>query len=153
MNSQSIEYVLNKMGVTEFKHNGDWVTASCPLAPWTHAGGLDRNPSFGVHEGTGVSGVHCFSCGFSGGMMQLVRKYGKHAVEDGLMTDEDVKQLIDFVLLAEDEDEVVSVPSVPGQVNVPQDLKSCLKRTHSYFEDRKIGEDTIEKWQLGCVVS
>ena len=153
MNRKSIEYVLTKMGVDSIKQNGDWLTLSCPLAPWTHAGGTDRRPSFGVRESNGVSGVHCFSCGFKGGMLSLVREYGKHAVEDGLWSTELMQELIDFVILAEDEDEVEEHIVPPEVVTVPVKLESYLNIGHEYFEKRGITEETIREWNLGFVES
>ncbi len=50
MNRKSIEYVLTKMGVDSIKQSGEWLMISSPLAPWTHAGGTDRRPSFGIRE-------------------------------------------------------------------------------------------------------
>ena len=149
MNRTSIEYVLRQLDVTEFKHNGDWVTTSCPLAPWTHAGGLDRHPSFGVRESQGISGVHCFSCGFKGGMLSLVRDYGRHAVADGMMSEEDVKQLEDYVILAEMEDEVEKPLNRISEVMISDQLRDCLNRKHSYFTKRNITDEMGKLWNLG----
>ncbi len=155
MNRKSIEYVLTKMGVDSIKQNGEWLMLSCPLAPWTHAGGTDRRPSFGVRESTGVSGVHCFSCGFKGGMLSLVREYGKYAIEAGLWSTELMQEMIDFVILAEDEDEYdVEEHIVPPEVvTVPVKLESYLNIGHEYFEKRGITEETIKEWNLGFVES
>lgn len=151
MNAKSIEYVLRRMGITEVKQNGEWLTTTCPLAPWTHAGGTDSRPSFGIHEATGVSGVHCFSCGFKGGVLSLVQQYGRHAVKDGIWSEEDLQQMQDFVILAEDEDKV-DRPSVPTKdVEVPEDLTSYLKVYHEYFEERGITRATARLWNLGYV--
>ena len=60
MNVKNIEYVVERMGITSVKKNGDWVMLSCPLAPWTHAGGTDSRPSFGIKEDKGISGVYRF---------------------------------------------------------------------------------------------
>jgi len=40
-----------------------WLQCSCPLAPYTHGGGIDTNPSFGfsVNE-SGPSVYYCFGC-------------------------------------------------------------------------------------------
>jgi hypothetical protein len=44
-----------------------WVVSTCPFATWTHAQGVDRNPSFGVSVDEGVEHsrrqvYNCFSC-------------------------------------------------------------------------------------------
>lgn len=52
----------------------DWVRASCPLAPWKHENGTDRNPSFGIHAADDgkVPMYNCFSCGSSGTLYRLL---------------------------------------------------------------------------------
>ena len=153
MNRKSIEYVLTKMGVSTstIKQSGEWAMMSCPLAPWTHAGGVDRKPSFGVHEAKGISGVHCFSCGFHGGMLSLVQKYGQYAIKDGLWTQEEMQELIDFVLLAEEEDNVEELKEIVTITYVPDGLQRYLSCKHEYFEKRGIKDATIMKWNLGFV--
>ena len=49
-----------------------WIVSSCPLAPWTHAGGIDQNPSFGVKIEAGDPFANCFSCGWHGALSTLV---------------------------------------------------------------------------------
>lgn len=150
MKKASIEYVLRKLGISYFKDNGEWLMSSCPLAPWTHSGGTDSRPSFGVHEGSGVSGTHCFSCGFSGGMLALVRKYGQHAVEDGTITEQGIKELEDYILLAEEKDEV-HTPVIVDEARVGVEIHRHLKKQHPYFEKRGITQESVNKWQLGFV--
>ena len=64
----------------------------CPLAPWKHSNGIDKNPSFGVNR-SGFS--HCFACGFAGDLDQLADEIvrvsgGEHSydlnVVEGLST-------------------------------------------------------------------
>ena len=50
----------------------EWVVGRCPLAPWRHQGGVDRNPSFALSVGEGESRASCFSCGFSAPASDLV---------------------------------------------------------------------------------
>lgn len=151
MNVKSIEYVVERMGITSVKKNGDWVMLSCPLAPWTHAGGTDSRPSFGIKEDKGISGANCFSCGFKGGMLNLVRKYGSYAIPDGLWTKEEMDELVDFVILAEDEDEITTTPIRTEKVQIPSNLIDFLGNKHKYFTSRGITESTIKKWKLGYV--
>jgi hypothetical protein len=50
-----------------------WVVAKCPLAPWRHDSGVDKNPSFAVKiESKGDGFTHCFSCGWHGSQSDLV---------------------------------------------------------------------------------
>ncbi len=49
-----------------------WFVASCPLAPWTHDGGEDKNPAFAVKKEAGDAFCNCFACGFHGKLSALV---------------------------------------------------------------------------------
>ncbi len=42
---------------------GKWSTGRCPLAEWTHEGGTDEHPSFGIRiDPTGELYYNCFTC-------------------------------------------------------------------------------------------
>ena len=109
MKRAHIEYVLRKLGAERFTYSSDWVMTNCVLAKWTHEKGRDSNPSFGVRESSGISGAHCFSCKFSGGLISLIRTYGRYAIEEGTATKEEIDELVDYVLLAE------RIPGLPGE--------------------------------------
>jgi hypothetical protein len=49
-----------------------WVVAHCPLGPWRHAGGKDKNPSFAIRLDPGDGFCNCFSCGFHGLQSDLI---------------------------------------------------------------------------------
>ena len=153
MKRSDIEYILRKLGTdtSKMKRSGDWYMVSCPLAPWTHSKGTDLNPSFGVREGTGISGVNCFSCGYKGGMMGLVREYARYALPEGRITEEEIQQLVDYVIIAEDEEVEVGTTVRIGPAPVSQELKDCLGVYHPYFKERGIPEEIARAWQLGYV--
>jgi len=53
----------------------DWVRCACPLASATHSGGIDSNPSFGIHIREGeFSQYKCFTCG-RGTVSDLIHRY------------------------------------------------------------------------------
>lgn len=63
-----------------------WTVASCPLAPWTHDGGTDKNPAFAVRSQYGDPFTNCFACGWHGPLSSLViemrhRNKASHAVD------------------------------------------------------------------------
>jgi len=77
MNKQRVKEFLEALGCSQIQVNAqsDWVKAACPLAAWTHEGGADRNPSFGVKatdDSGGVPTYHCFACGSSGTLPKLL---------------------------------------------------------------------------------
>jgi hypothetical protein len=56
--------MLNALGSEAHADDHDeWITAKCPLAPWTHKKGTDNNPSFAIHLPPGEAPYfNCFSC-------------------------------------------------------------------------------------------
>lgn len=70
MRPDRIEAVLAFLNskVDPVRKRKGWVVSTCPFAPWTHQGGSDRSPSFGVSMDTpGKRQVYtCFSCGEKG---------------------------------------------------------------------------------------
>ena len=65
MNEGAIYFFLQEFGVRadEIRRSGEWLTCKCCLAPWTHGGGEDEHPSFGISiSDTGRSVYNCFGC-------------------------------------------------------------------------------------------
>lgn len=148
MNRNSIKQVLSQLGAFELKDSGESVMTGCVLAPWTHEGGTDRRPSLGVKEDQGMSVAHCFSCGFRGGMISLVKRYASYAVPEGKINEDQVKQLVDYIFLAEDE-EVTVVPDMVEAPKPSEDVLSCIGVWHDYFEERGITKSSFDQWRLG----
>ena len=67
---------LNSTVDTKQKRTG-WVVSTCPFAPWTHEGGRDRKPSFGVAT-THPHIYKCFSCNEVGALDALVFNVREH---------------------------------------------------------------------------
>jgi DNA primase len=52
-----------------------WLLVHCPLSPWLHASGRDRNPDCFIKiDPDGISGFHCFACKSKGRLATLARK-------------------------------------------------------------------------------
>lgn len=80
MNSSDVETLLSRLGCTRIKTSETWVNASCPFAPFSkqHKSGTDSHPSFGVRvNDTGKSAYHCFACGLSGSLHDLLFRLKK----------------------------------------------------------------------------
>lgn len=62
--------VLHALDVPNISDRTGWVTSSCPFAPYKHATGLDRSPSFGIR----IEDLfcNCFSCGTAGKLDSLL---------------------------------------------------------------------------------
>ena len=71
MNQQTlVKQFLKSIGAAQAGSRTGWITARCPLAPWTHQNGIDKSPSFGIK--TDATKAHCFSCHFSGDLWDLL---------------------------------------------------------------------------------
>jgi hypothetical protein len=66
--------LLKLLGATVplLQNRTGWTISGCPLAPWRHDAGVDKNPSFGIRQTPGDAAAHCFSCGFGGTATDLV---------------------------------------------------------------------------------
>jgi 5S rRNA maturation endonuclease (ribonuclease M5) len=65
MREHAIRMFLEALGVERISITEDrgWVNCPCPLAPYTHAGGSDTRPSFGIKiDEQGPSVYWCFGC-------------------------------------------------------------------------------------------
>lgn len=70
----------------------DWEMFSCPLARWTHAGGHDNNPSFGVLiTDERESLFHCFGCKKKGPLPYLIRLLEEYTGESYSDLEEEVE--------------------------------------------------------------
>lgn len=148
MRKEDIKQVLTALGSTKFTDSGESVQTNCPLAKWEHDSGKDSRPSLGVKEDTGMSFFHCFTCNNSGGLMTLVRTYASYAIPEGIITQERVKELVDFIFLAEDEEVEVS-PQIVEIPKPPDNILTALGTWHDYFQSRGISKETFELWNLG----
>lgn len=64
MDRANAKKFLACIGAEQIGDRGDWVTCSCPLAPWTHTSGTDKKPSFAIRVMPGLASYYnCYSCG------------------------------------------------------------------------------------------
>lgn len=148
MRTETIEYVFRALGsfnpVPRVNSAGTWASVSCPLAPFTHGGGRDKNPSFMVNVEHGASPCKCLSCGFSGSVRQLlaeVRRYG------GI--DANVFEDLDFLVVLEAARHYGAVARQGLVKTLPPELLANLDTYHPYWEQRGIDRATARKWRLG----
>ncbi len=86
MDKQQLTDTLRELGVENFRVSVQTqrLQISCLLAPFTHRGGTDANPSCSISFGNGTSTVHCFSgaCNFQGGFSQYLSMYNQYREGD-----------------------------------------------------------------------
>ena len=74
MTPESAIKFLKALGSKDAKYDGgEWVKSGCILAPWTHMGGKDSNPSFGIHIKDARPHYNCFTCR-SGDLTTLIQE-------------------------------------------------------------------------------
>ena len=88
MNVDKTRQILTLLGthVPQTQNRVGWLKAHCPMAPWTHDGGKDNDPSFAFELRPGDARGNCFSCGWHGRISDLVlemryRNKAAHAVD------------------------------------------------------------------------
>ena len=73
MTLDQIRAFLMALGVhTGAVSGAGWLESHCALAPWRHAAGVDKHPSFGVKLSSGNPRARCWSCGFTGNLGELL---------------------------------------------------------------------------------
>jgi len=79
MTKGQIQVFLKTLNIWNVDERDEWVNCSCPLAKWTHVGGHDNNPSFGVRvNSSGESIVKCWSCGHVSDLMHFLNVLRLH---------------------------------------------------------------------------
>lgn len=155
MRVEDIRYVLDELGGGNYKRSGDHLMSSCPLAPWTHSTGRDRNPSFGVLVTEGIAPCNCFypGCfprnGRSGTLLNLVKEVGTRLVSEGAMTREKLDDLIAFVMLAEDEEVEDDWGKDVEVLPIPPEILNALGTGSPYWRSRGVSEEAEREWRLG----
>lgn len=77
-----------------------WAKIQCPLAPYLHESGRDSNPSFGIEiKNSRPSTAHCFTCGFTGDLGELITELKYRAGKDSDM------DLVEARKMAEEDEE------------------------------------------------
>lgn len=154
MDRESIQSILEEIqgGRADTAVINGWVSAHCPLAPWTHAKGTDRNRSFGVKiNDTGTSIFNCLTCHSKGPLSYLVKRLGD-------LSGEDFTYLIDSI----DTDEVLgtlppswerrkaerAVARLGEPVSDDYLLVYDSAVGHPYLRSRGISDDTAEQLDL-----
>lgn len=120
--------------------HAQWVNVPCVLARWTHEGGTDNSPSFGISIDPLSSKYHCFTCGSKGTLTGLVDKLerlsGKHypVLEEYVEAEEIGGIVPEWV---EGDEAVVESPSLPEDTIYMYDLAG----DHPYLKDRGVNAE------------
>ena len=145
MRVEAVETVMRVLGsynpAPRVNSRGDWGACSCPLAPWRHRG-RDANPSMMVSVEPGRSTAHCLGCGFTGGMLSLVKEVHRY----GGIDEATLKELIYLVTLEETRHWAQLERDKP---DLPVSLLADLDQWHPYWAERGVGDEEVRRWRLG----
>lgn len=74
MKFEVVKKVLTAIGskVPAVQPRSGWTLATCPLAPWRHDNGTDKNPAFAVKKESGDPFCNCFACNYHGTLSDLL---------------------------------------------------------------------------------
>lgn len=158
MNEQGIQEVLRSLGCRSIRRCGDHIRANCPLAPFTHKKGTDRNPSFFVKiENGGRSCYHCFSCGSKGtltGLLYDLQRYGGF-VEPTLLDKVKKAEKQNPVEKAKHRkstlswDFMLAKKRYDEEMWAEEDYLPYAGQTHRYILNRGVSLDTCRTWEIG----
>lgn len=141
-----VERVLDMIGVKKYKISSSGVYIfSCPFARWTHEGGDDRHPSFGMKPlGDDDFLFNCFACGAKGNSY----KFFKLASQYGLLHYVNNK----FYKVKSYEEAYFGRPDVVdiqmNEVNYDK-IRDKLFRYHKYLMERGVGKEVASRFALG----
>lgn len=131
-----------------------WMQIKCPLAPWTHERGADKNASAGISiNDTGTSVFNCFTCKNTSPFHGMLRKYAEFSGED---LDDLIEEIEDEAYLGPTE-----LPEwgagkgvqIAAQEPLDKDIYLDLYESaagHPYVVSRGISDETCEL--LGLMV-
>lgn len=177
MDANHVSRFLEKLGCSKIRESSTWVKASCPLAPWRHSGGEDKNPSFAVAiDLDNHSGVRCHTCNFRGNLTTLLtalRWYTKKTYDPLFTMLLEHDQISDKVFkerLASIPDEprpwrevagVTVAPSLQPSLALGKELdvflpestldkfRTITDEAWEWFEQRGLGVAAVKEWELG----
>jgi DNA primase len=152
MDERALRQHLAALRVGPLIKQRQWLNAPCPLAPWTHRSGHDRNPSFGVKITTGEqSHYYCFTCKHTGRVHDL-------AAELGRLRGEDYRDIIrqafrdDIVSVAEyeyqPESQELTEPLDSAIYGDLYDLATSHDEAMEYLDGRGISAATVRRLHL-----
>jgi hypothetical protein len=162
VNIEQVKAFMATLGVFNVQYSGHgWAQASCPLAPFTHKGGKDSTPSFGIHvSDTETSNYNCFVCN-SGSMSALVGTLDMY-----LANRPELRHRYNLAkareILAAEESKALVLPDYEALVPSPYTeyqewpmwwletfpVWRMLKRSHDYVLHRNIHPDVADYFDL-----
>lgn len=165
MNEQGILRILAALGVSRSRKSGSRITAPCPLAPFRHANGVDRNPSFSIEiNSVGPSQFKCFACGISGKKTLSLLYAWKEATgnwltdlhgfirdQEGGSPREQLDRFGGYRSRQTSRDHGESAWNAAGYERkfAPADVEEWMGQVPRYVLDRGVTVEQAKRWELG----
>jgi hypothetical protein len=161
---QTLQFLaLIKAHVPTHQSRSGWVVARCPMAPWRHAGGQDKKPSFAIRLEPGDAFANCFSCAWHGKQSDLLLAL-RYANQKNPVDSYPFGQALQLIAQAEEEiDLALDSPDI-GELLVegqggrchefPDDWLASFPRWHEsdmardYLEVRGVGFEVANMLRL-----
>jgi len=159
LNKELTVDILKKIGckkVTLLSDNK--IRASCPLAPFLHKKGTDRNPSCGfIANDEGPTGYHCFTCNSKGTLVSLLYELHGFGKDLSFSFIEEVKRKETFSPLNKIRNYKDKWSKVSANRNLfeekevewEKELENYKGVVHKYIIERGIKREICERWELG----
>ena len=134
---------------TELKDQGEWVSTHCPLAPWTHTHGTDRNMSFGIkvnHQDSSI--FNCLTCKRKGTLQYLLNTLSYYSGEsyDDLTAEVELNEVIGSTPPTWDERHTYDSKNAELGDPVSTDFLDIYDSAvgHWYLQDRGISDEVAK---------
>lgn len=155
MTESELEIAFEMMG-SRLKGFGPNKSAPCPLAPWTHKKGVDKNPSLTVIAGD-VAVFKCWSCQEQGTVKKLTRMYSECSGDSRAydfvrnLEGDNVSLFKAFTHKYGDRTSVgKKIYKKDNSKPITEDAaKKFLREVPEYAFERGLTKDQILKWEIG----
>jgi hypothetical protein len=137
---QAVKF-LECLRASNITARGEWVRASCPLAPWLHQSRHDTSPSFGLVVKQGKrAAFHCFACqsGSAEELVQMIELYTAKVDSSGYNFN-----LAHSILV----DEEVGLAAFAGHDIAPDPLQSFQEWPLYWLESFKAVQFHAPAWE------
>lgn len=155
INSELIEgiktYVNKKTHKNYFKHIrqlSDNIQITCPF----HKDGQENKPSAAIRitetENSYPGQFHCFTCGETMSLSNMIKE-----ILDDLYDPQEVEDLFGLEVIVGKamffEQEKTITNKIKTESYIDRKIIKAFKQYHSYYQNRRITKDTVDKYDLG----
>lgn len=157
MTDSDLETCFSLMGAKLSRGSGNR-KAQCPLAPWTHNGGKDKNPSCTV-KAADPAVFKCWACQSQGSVRKLAKLYAEHSgdqrayefarrVERFELGDR-IKSRGSYYDCIRSNARIRKEDQADSKPFVEKDLELFMQSVPKYAIERGLTKEQILRWEIG----